>query len=152
MIETSSRLPEFVEAIVAAVAPAIPDGLVLYGDPGDQALPDLVVSVMWAPEDGDGATVRTERAEGLGHRYRDVYQVRCVVSIWSGDHYDTVASGMLRRCRDVMDSVELALKQTQGLGVLDDAGLGSDIASGVRQVKDGTAVEVRFSVVGTALR
>ncbi len=148
----SSRLPEFVDAVVVAMSAAMPDGLVLIGDPGDQELPDSVASVAWAPDGGDGTIVRTERGEGLGVRYRDVYEVRCVVSLWSGDHYDTVVPAMLRRCRDVVDAIETRAKVTRGLGVLDDASIGPDVAMRAFQVRDGTAVELRFSVAGVALR
>ncbi len=150
MIEAPSRLPEFVEAIAAAATDVVAiGGLVLIGPRGDQELPPEVVAVLFSP-DGDGATVDTERAEGLGHRYVDVYQVHCLASTWTGDHYDEVVPAPVRRARDILAGIEAALKATPGLGVVDDAGLGPSSSWRVYATGDGTAVDLRFSVVGRA--
>lgn len=149
MQPTTTRVPAVVDALVARVTELVGDtAFVLDGPRAAQDLPEAVVVIGQPNTAGQSFSNDVERAEGLGHRYVEVFEVHCVVSVVSGN----IDMKALRdRCHALLALIEQGLKQDRGLGgACDLVGLGPSMQWAQAQTEDGAVCEVAFGVVGRA--
>ena len=149
MEETTTRVPAVLDALVARMRTALAGQAdVVDGPVAAEGLSDTVLVIGWPGDDGDSVTNDITRAQGLGHRYEETFEVHCVASKVSGnltmkDTRDAVKA--------ILEAVSAALKADRALGgVCDLAGLGPSMRWAEAQTPDGSVCEVLFSVVGKA--
>lgn len=144
-----TRVPAVVDALVTRARTLYGDtAMVLDGPRTAEDLPEDVVVIGQPNTGGESVTNDVERAEGLGHRYVETFEVYCVASSVGGD---TDMKARRDRCLELVQLLEQGLKQDRGLGgVCDLVGLGPSMNWAQAQTPDGSVCEVAFSVVGQA--
>lgn len=149
MLPTTTRVPAVVDALVERATASRPgDADVVDGPVAAQGLSERVLVIGWPGDDGDAVSNDITRAEGLGHRYFETFEVHCVASVVSGN---TDMKATRDEALAIVNGVEALLKEDRGLGgACDQAGLGPSMRWAQAQTPDGSVCEVLFSVVGKA--
>lgn len=144
-----TRIPAVIDALVQTMTDAMPAGSVLDGPRSIQDLPNDVLLIGFSAPGLPAVDSDLSRSEGLGHRYEETFEVRCLISSAAGG---TNIKARRDACFAILQKVEATLKESAGLGgVADAVTLGPSQAWGEEQTQDGAVCEVSFSIVGRAL-
>lgn len=147
MESTTTRVPAVVDALVARLRADL-DCQVVDGPPAGQDIQKAVLFVGYDAIGSQSITTSVERAQGLGHRYTETFQIACLIDVGSGDE---VAKTVRDRAHVLFAGVDAALKTDRALGgVCDLVSLGPDVEWHQVQTEEGAACGVSFSVVGQA--
>jgi hypothetical protein len=150
MEQTTSRVPALLEALTARFTTALPTWQVLDGPPFSQVVEQLVLIVGHADYDGTAVTEAVARTQGMGHRYTETFQVRCILSAETGDED---VKGPRDTCHAALAAIEAALQSDRGVGgVVDLANLGPARQWAQAQTEQGATAEVAFTVEARVTR
>ena len=153
MQESPTRVPDVLDALYAFLSTplAADDWQVFDGPIAAQSVEFEGLIIGDVHDAGDMAVdVEVERAEGLGNRYREFYEIQC--SMWSVSG-DEVMKPRRDRLRDGLAIVEAALKADQTVdGAVDLCILGASQQWRQLQTDMGAGVEVWFSLRATVMR
>lgn len=157
MDPTSSRVPAVLTALVARLTSTMTglvdpadDWQVFDAGPGAADVAPDVLIVGFADFDGTAVTANVERSPGMGHRYTETYEIRCILSSERGDESVTVPRA---RCLAGLALVEAALTVDNGVGgVVDQAQLAGSQSWAQTQTTQGAACEVAFTIQARVTR
>ncbi len=143
-----TRIPAVVDALVTTMKAAIGERAVLDGPRSIEDLPNDVLLIGFSAPGTPAVESEVSRAQGLGHRYDEVFEINCLISSAAGG---TDIKARRDACFEILKKVEQALKASAGLGgVADSVTLGPNQNWGEAQTQDGAVCEIAFSIVGTA--
>lgn len=143
-----TRVPEVVDALIAAAQEEFGKAAVVDGPRSTEGLPNDVILIGFAGPGSPAVHTDLERAQGLGHRYTETFTIQCLISSYLG-------GGTMKQrrdtCADWLARIETRLKASRGLGgAADLVGLGPSQEWNQAQTADGPVCEVNFDVVGEA--
>lgn len=149
MDQTTTRVPAVVDALFARLTTAL-DGWQGFDGPPFGTLELDFFSVGFPDFDGAAITADVERTQGMGHRYSEVFEIRCLLSSQNGDEDIKAARD---RCHAGLAAVETALQEDRGLGgAADLVNFGPAMQWAQMQTEGGATVEVAFYVQGRVTR
>lgn len=151
MDATGSQVPAVLEALLTRLGATMTglddpadDWQVLDAGPGAIDVEPDVLIVGFADFDGTAVTANVQRSQGMGHRYTETYEVRCMLSSERGD--EDVATPRAR-CVAGLALVEAALTTDNGVGgVVDQAQLAGAQQWAQAQTPQGATCEVAFTI------
>jgi hypothetical protein len=152
MDPTGSQVPAVLEALVARLTDTMTgledpadDWQVLDAGPGGNDVEPDVLIVGFADFDGTAVTSDVQRSQGMGHRYTETYEIRCMLSAERGDD-DTITEARARVVEGLA-LVEAALTADNGVGgVVDQAQLSGSQAWAQAYTPQGATCEVAFTI------
>ena len=149
----SSRVPALLDALSVQIGgPLADDGWQVFdGPPGQQVLePDVFVLGHAGLDSGASIQTQVERAQGLGHRHFEVFEISCVVSSVTGE--DDGFALLRQRLLAGLSIIEGVLTSGSLVGsVVDAVQLGPSMEWAQASTEDGRAMDLLFSIVGKAL-
>lgn len=149
MEQTTSRVPAVVDALFERMSDDLTGWQGFDGPPFGSLELDFF-SVGFPDFDGSAIVGDVQRSPGMGHRYTETFEVRCLLSSQNGDEDIKAARD---RCHAGLALVEAALQRDRGLGgVVDLANLGPSMQWAQMQTEGGATVEVAFTVQAKATR